>query len=144
MKRYFAFVSSGVLIAGCGLILLTLCVLLVGVLVYRTISSENHFRAALPPDARNVQDGSIDLFPDWEYYLKAEISQETFDGYVQDLGLYPCWDQPCSWVGWHTFSSPAWWDPTEDISQTYCTEDGDVWTLAKYEAGQLYLRAFSH
>ncbi len=30
----------------------------------------------LPPSAKNIQKESFDLFPDWEYYLKADIDEK--------------------------------------------------------------------
>ena len=131
----------GCLIFGCVLV----CVILGVALVWRTLVSENTYRAALPASAQNVQDTSVDLFPDWEYYLKADISPEEFDAYVQELGVPVCQAEDHIWIGWHTFSAPEWWDPTSDTGKTYCqNRNGDIWEMAKYENGHLYLRAYSH
>jgi hypothetical protein len=120
------------------------CIILAGALAWRTLSSANHFRSTLPFSAQDVQTASVDFFPDWSYYLKARLPEEDFARYVQDLELGFCGDEAPYWVVWHTLTAPAWWDPTSDISETYCLKQGDIWALAKYENGYVYLHAFSY
>ncbi|MCX6164388.1 MAG: hypothetical protein NTU73_05925 [Ignavibacteriae bacterium] len=42
---------------------------------------------SLPSTATDISDKFIDIFPDWEYYLKAKITQEEFYNYINELGL---------------------------------------------------------
>ena len=144
MKKLSPLYAVGGLIIVLLCICLPLCGLVGTALISRTVASANHFRSALPFSAQEVQTASVDLFPDWDYYLKAKLPEEDFPRYVQDLELQFCGDDPDFWVAWHGLDTPAWWDPTGDTSETYCLEEGDIWTLAKYESGHVYLRAFSH
>jgi hypothetical protein len=102
----------------------------------------------LPDSARNIQEESVDLFPDWAYYLKAEIEADDFPLYVQALSLKPYTTENSDesiWINWSGIPfAPDWWDPSSELSGTYLRQDGDLWVFAKYENGYLYLMEFTH
>jgi hypothetical protein len=45
------------------------------------------YKNYLPKTATEISDKIIDLFPDWDYYLKAKITQEEFQKFVGDIKL---------------------------------------------------------
>lgn len=110
----------------------------------------NPYVSQLPDSACNIQEESIDLFPDWAYYLKAEIEADDFLPYAQALSLAPYTpdvanEEEAIWGNWHAGPlAPDWWDPTAELSSTYLAQYGDNWVMAKYENGHLYLIEFTH
>ena len=111
-------------------------------------------RRALPWSASEIQEWSWSdgFLPDYSYQLKARISHEHFQSYVESLKLSPHtlsrrYDQPSSpWLSWS--SSPGfreqWWDPLPTLDATFVSNHGDHWTYAKYEKGYVYVKSLDH
>ena len=117
-------------------------------------------RKALPPAAQDIHEWSWDegglLAQDYDYVLKAKITQDEFDQYVRDLGLsphtptrqysggfQPDWDLSWLWRLDNNGVRPDWWSPSTDVSGTYVYDGGSLWTYAKYEDGYLYLVSYN-
>jgi hypothetical protein len=90
------------------------------------------------------------LFPDFDYYLKAKMPREDFEPYCATIGLTPHFPgrvytdgDRLSWRSW-SYHEVDWWDPSESEEGTYVSQEGHDWVFAKYENGEVYVRAFSH
>ena len=110
------------------------------------------WRTHLPASATEIKESSwADGFlPDYDYYLRAKITEQEFDTFVGDLGLTPhtsdriySEESALSWSG-HLLEDGSWWSPSSDLSGTFVEEGGTQWTYAKYENGYLYFRSFDH
>jgi hypothetical protein len=112
-------------------------------------------RRALPSTATDIHefDRSDGFLPDYSYYLKARISSDEFQTYVERRHLKPFsedgqYDEsPHPWVNWRSqgqLGEGSWWNPSVSLDGTYVANSGDEWILAKYEHGYIYVRAIEH
>lgn len=110
------------------------------------------WREALPSGATDIQESSwADGFlPDYDYYLRARMSEQDFTQFVAEQKLTPhapsrshSENQALSWSG-HLPRDATWWTPSDDLSTTYVKESNTQWTYAKHEDGYLYFRSFDH
>jgi hypothetical protein len=110
-------------------------------------------RRALPFNASDIHEYYKDFgfLPDYVYHLKAKISADQFQSYVDSLGLTPhtptrVYTDDKAWLSWSSMSSDvgAWWNPTDSLDGTFVDQQGDGWTFAKYENGYLYLTSQDH
>jgi len=104
---------------------------------------------ALPDDATDVRHETRDLFPDGIFWLKAQLSRPQFDAYVRKVGLEAHtptrrYSDDLMWLAWRKERSLSWWNPSSDLSSTYVSQQGHWWTLAKHEAGYLFVTSFNH
>lgn len=111
------------------------------------------FRKALPSSAQDIHESywTDTLLPDYDYKLKAKITEEEFRRYVAKFGLTPhtttrkysdlvvCLD----WAASPEFRR-GWWDPSTSLDSTFVWQSNTVWTYAKYERGHLYLQSLRH
>ncbi len=109
------------------------------------------FVAALPESALDVQYHSEDLGIDWSFCLKARIPPEDFRPYLsQFTTLTPHtpdreYTDDLLWLDWQFVCDHwDWWNPLDDLSGTYVSQEGDYWTLIKYENGWLFVNGHSH
>lgn len=113
------------------------------------------FNRALPWSARAVREsGWTDGFlPDFSYCLKARVPEAEVGPFLARVGLtevhsatrvytdHPTW---LSWAG-PVGGDTTWWDPPPvRAGRTYVSQHGDLWVLADYEAGWLYVSAAEH
>jgi len=108
-------------------------------------------RKALPASARDIHEWSGGeegiLAQDYMYLLKARITPDEFDAYVNRFGMTPHTPnrsyqygfQP----GWRIGQELEWWDPSDDVSNTYVLDHSSAWTYAKYENGYLYVVSYN-
>jgi hypothetical protein len=111
-------------------------------------------RAALPASAVDVQDFYEDMSPDYGYYLTAKISQKDFAAYCASQGLTPHtperkYSDDDFWLSWKAMrpnseKSMPWWQPDDRLGDTFVSQNGHNWTMAKYQDGVMYVKAFSH
>ncbi|MCX6166146.1 MAG: hypothetical protein NTU73_15010 [Ignavibacteriae bacterium] len=50
-------------------------------------SYAEEYKDKLPKTATEISEKIIDAFPDWDYYLRAKITQAEFQKFVEDLNL---------------------------------------------------------
>lgn len=50
-------------------------------------SYADDYKNKLPKTATDISEKIIDLFPDWDYYLRAKITQEDFQEFIRALNL---------------------------------------------------------
>src|SRR6266540_5048671 len=113
-------------------------------LVSYAISPESYaeeYRDKLPNDAEETQEHIVDLFPDWDYYLKAKITKEEFDKFVKDLELT---HNPIRGEATIPIKGPDWWNPKLKgltYSRIYKDKQDITWGYASavYEDGYVYL-----
>jgi hypothetical protein len=115
-------------------------------------SSSISWRSSLPETATDIEEQawSDGFLPDYDYYLRARITESEFEKFVKDLELTPHSDTRIysessllSWSG-ALIGDKEWWNPTEYLEGTYVKEGGTNWTFAKYEDGFLYFRSLDH
>jgi len=100
-------------------------------------SYASEFRSELPRSAEEIQEHIVDLFPDWDYYLKAKITKEEFDEFTEDLELE---HNPIRGEATIPFRGPDWWKPKLSgflYSRIYKDDSG--YCSAVYEEGDVYL-----
>ena len=117
-------------------------------------------RSALPATAEDIHEWSWDeggpLAQDYDYVLKAKITQSEFDQYVRDFKLTPHtpgrrytepfepdWELGWLWDMDNNGVRPEWFTATTDLSGTYVYDGGSSWIYAKYENGYIYVVAFN-
>ncbi len=112
---------------------------------------ESPFESALPQTATDVHVHNESLGIDWSYCLKAKISEEEFEAYRAEFpDLTPhtpdrVYLDDMLWLDWQfACESHAWWDASDDLSETFVYQEGDTWELMKYEHGYLYINGHSH
>ncbi len=96
-----------------------------------------------------IHEEKFSEFQDYSYYLKAKVSEETFQDFVSHfkLKLHTAGSQytdDTTWLSWQGLRAPSFWNPTASLKKTYVYQGGHCWELAKYENGYLYYYAFSH
>lgn len=110
---------------------------------------------ALPWSARQIQEyyWSETLLPDFQYCLKARISEDEFKTYVSKLGLITLTEKrvnegqapSLAWPRSFTDDDLNWWNPPGiQKGKTYVHQSGDTWVFASYEKGWLYVAAYNH
>lgn len=117
----------------------------------RRAESEWPARRALPPDATDVREWSWEAgFPDWdyEYQLKARVTQEQFERWARALDLAPhspdqAISSELSTLKWPRRAETPWFDPSPDIERIFVWQSGPTWSYAKYEDGYLYFVSFA-
>lgn len=109
----------------------------------------------MPSTAQNIREWYWDeggLVPqDYMYLLRAEITEEEFYEYVEQLGLRPYRDEPTNSLDFYPqwYFSPLaeeqleWWTPTNDSKGVYIYDGGSWWKYAKYENGYVYVVSFN-
>ncbi len=131
-----------------GLQQILLLIIAISVIYFQAYNLEAwNFRKKLPWSATDVHEWHWEdfLIPDYSYCLKAKMSEEAFQDYVQEFGLekkaMPLENKYVSWSG--PGEEETWWDVSTNLDDTYMFIDaqGDGWTLAKYENGYLYLHS---
>lgn len=131
-----------------GLQQILLLIIAISLIHYQAYNVEAwNFRKKLPWSATDVHEWHWEdfLIPDYSYCLKAKMSEEAFQDYVQEFGLekkeMPLENKYVNWSG--PGPEKLWWDVSTNLDDTYMFIDaqGDGWTLAKYENGYLYLHS---
>jgi|UniRef100_UPI00378382F2 hypothetical protein len=116
-------------------------------------SNEWSFHRALPRSAQGVQEWywADGFLPDYSYHLKARITQQEFDNYVKKLGLTPhtlerAYTDDVHWLNWQALPqfTNGWFDPSDSLTATFVSQEGDCWAFAKYEKGNLYVTSLNH
>src|SRR5688572_18330631 len=116
-------------------------------------SSQWSFRRALPRTAQDVHEWYWEdrFLPDYSYHLKAKITPDEFQRYVQRLGLtlhtpVRQYQDDMHWLSWQ--SAPGftnrWWDVSDSLVGTYVEQGHDTWSFAKYERGYVYVSSLNH
>jgi hypothetical protein len=110
---------------------------------------DNSYGGLLPTNAQNICDKHIEIFPDYVYCRKADITEEEFIIYIDKLGREKYYAEKTftdignpSWF--ISQESPECWGPTQDMTNTFTLQEGHNWTWAKYENGHTYLFSYSH
>ena len=115
----------------------TSCIILV-LLQY----SKNYYVRKLPNNASEILEDTI-IFTDYNYKLRAKISEDDYYVYVKILGLKKGIDES---ISWQKSSSITWWDPTRSNANTYYSKmkkrDTVAYITTKYENGYLYLNVY--
>lgn len=109
------------------------------------------FVTALPESASEVQYHSEEIGIDWSFCLKARIPQAEFEPYLAQFpSLQPhspdrIYTDDLMWLDWQfPCDHFDWWRSSDDLSDTYVHQEGDSWTMVKYEDGWLYVNGHSH
>ncbi|MDF7809528.1 hypothetical protein P4E94_18975 [Pontiellaceae bacterium B12219] len=91
---------------------------------------------SLPETATDIKEATFDNFPDYALILKAKITPEEFNEYVNKLELGTITNS--SWARQPV--DPDWWNPTTNSSHigSQPSVRGDF-VVAKYEDGYIYL-----
>ncbi len=80
-------------------------------------------------------------------FLKAKIAAEDFPAYCTALNLSPMRDlnvfvgEARQYASWQAEKSPGWWNPSENMIETYYSIGKRNVVLAKMEKGILYLKS---
>ena len=109
-------------IFGCGFIVIASLIL---VFLWFEANLKSDFYDKLPKTAKNIQEANIDLFPDYTYYLKAELPVEDLDNYIQKLGLEYTLAGYLLTKGHYDFMKPDWWDVPEIVEKQFYYEEFD-------------------
>jgi hypothetical protein len=109
-------------------------------------------RKELPRTARDIHEWRWEesglTGQDYLYLLKARITEQEFQGYVDKLGMTPHTSSRQYQHGFHPHWHPVvlslakdidWWTPSKSTQATYVLDGGDWWTYAKYENGYVYV-----
>ncbi len=106
---------------------------------------------ALPSSATDVHEWSREdgFLPDYTYLLRARITPEEFQSYVQARGLTPHtatreYEDLELWLRWKYKPELPWWNPSDSLNTTFVANSGREWTYAKYEDGHIYVKSLSH
>jgi hypothetical protein len=111
------------------------------------------FRKELPWSATDIQEAyhSDTLLPDYDYRLKAKVSEAQFQKYIKkfNLSLHTKdrkYSDDVIWLHWSapSKSKSGWWNPTDSLTNTFVWQGSDTWIFAKYENGYLYLGSLNH
>jgi hypothetical protein len=121
--------------------------------VYILFIAKTPARAALPGSAQDIHDyisPSFGMTGDYMYALKARITKDEFDRFVQDLHLTPLlinkdyrgWEHNWSLMNDKRNQWASWWDPSDSVANAYYdnTAKGSLIILAKYENGCVYYK----
>jgi len=109
------------------------------------------FRRELPWSAGDIHEKSSadGVLPDYDYQLKARITEPEFQVYIAKFKLTPHTpsrqydESPGPMLGWWQ-STNTWWDASPSLSNTFVWQKGTAWTFATYERGYLYLKSTRH
>ncbi len=108
------------------------------------------FRRELPWSATEIRESywTEGFLPDYNYYLKARITEKQFQDYLAKFELTPHtperkYEDEEMWMEWG-YHSNSWWAPSESLEKTFVWQGGHTWTFAKYENGNLYLTSITH
>ena len=111
------------------------------------------FRKELPWSATDIIETyySDTLLPDYDYRLKAKITESQFQNYIKsfELSLHTNerkYSDDVVWLYWGASSKSkgGWWNPTDSLTNTFVWQGNDTWIFAKYENGYLYLGSINH
>lgn len=111
------------------------------------------FRKELPWSASDIHESyySDTLLPDYDYKLKAKISEAQFQNYIKSFDLSPHtsdrkYSEEIHWLDWNAppEGNVGWWNPTSSLTNTFVWQGSDTWIFAKYENGYLYLGSLNH
>lgn len=109
----------------------------------------NPFGGELPPSASDVLVYDVDMFPDWEYYVRASMSAQDCEDLLAKVasreGLQPISEH--RWLDgkgdWGPLNPPIWWQPPWTSSHHH-RRRGDVNTCAMCTGGTFYYWTGSH
>jgi len=109
------------------------------------------FRRELPWSAKDVHEKSSadGVLPDYDYQLKARITEPEFQVYIAKSKLTPQTrtrqydESPGLMLDWWQYTN-TWWDASPSLSNTFVWQKGTEWTFATYEHGYLYLKSTRH
>lgn len=110
------------------------------------------YRRLLPPTAEDIHEVYWEdkFLPDYEYRLRARVTEPEFQEYVTRLGCaphaptrtyYPITGTVSPSPGWSSRGGPSWWHPSESLDKTFVRQNGNEWIQVKYEDGYLYVNA---
>ena len=112
------------------------------------------YRKLLPKSATDIKDFYWEdgFLPDYEYYLRATISREDFEIYLDSLDLVLNTDSSkyTDEIGNMTTGGSClneikdWWDVESNQDSIFVWQNGHEWNIARYIKGYLYLYAHEH
>lgn len=115
---------------------------------YRLAASS--IRQALPWSAGEIHELDVDLWPDFDHFLRARIPESGFPAYAARLGLTPHsisrqYPDEVNCLQWRSGDdAPPWWNPSESTESTYVWQENHVWMFAKWERGFVFIRCLKH
>jgi hypothetical protein len=106
---------------------------------------------ALPPSATEIRtwEGGEEgpLAQDFYFMMKARITREEFEAYVEDMEMTLHTDEREYDFGfnpdWSSNSDVNWWIPSPELDETYVRDDGSAWTYSKYENGFIWVVSYN-
>ena len=115
----------------------------------RSENKREPFGGELPRSASDIQEQQIDMFPDWEYYVRARMPIQDCGALLAKVAsqenLLPVATH--RWLDgkgdWGPASPPMWWHPTWPGSHHHGRQ-GDVNTCAMCVDGIFYYWSGSH
>ncbi|MBK8255272.1 MAG: hypothetical protein IPK82_21755 [Polyangiaceae bacterium] len=122
---------------------------IVGVVLIAGCKTKKPFGGMLPPSAVDVREVSVDMFPDWEYYVRATMPGPDCEALLVTLagkeGLAPLMEHRFDGGNgeWGPGQPPVWWAPVYDGGHFH-GKAGDVNTCAMCRDGIFYYWQGSH
>lgn len=130
------------------------CILLIAMSVFAlsckgVSTSRKPFGGDLPPSASDIHEENVDMFPDWEYYLRATMPRKDCAALLAKVSseehLHPVTEH--EWLGgkgdWGPGIPPSWWTPNWVDGHQH-GRTGDVNTCAMCRDGVFYHWSGSH
>ena len=98
-------------------------------------------RRALPYSASQIREHKIDLFVDYVYLMKADITSKQFDNFVLQMSM----TKPSTSESWNSWDLkvPSWWNPPTSPAVIYIREVEDDTQQATYHNGSIFFQAWS-